>query len=73
MAGLIIMEDLGQRKTANFKREIATAGDLEVNGVLYPRMQILTTPDILEGKRFVTPSVARGKVATREPTLPFGN
>ncbi len=71
MAGLIIMNNLGPRKTANFKQEMATAGDLEVNGVWYPRMQMLTVREILEGKRFITPSVARGK-SQSQPTLPLG-
>ena len=71
MAGLLVMEDLGPRKTANFQREMAAAGDLSVNGVLYPRMQMLTVPEILEGKRFRTPSVARGK-GVAQPMLPLG-
>lgn len=71
MAGLIIMEDLGPRKTANFHREMGEAGDLDVNGVLYPRMQMLTVSQILAGERFRTPSVARGK-GVSQPALPFG-
>lgn len=71
MAGLVVMEDLGERKTANFHREMAEAGDLNVNGVLYPRMQMLTVQEILDGKRFRTPSVARGK-AMVQPALPLG-
>ena len=71
MAGLIVMDDLGECKTANFKREMGEAGDLDVNGVLYPRMQMLTVPEILNGKRFHTPSVARGKVMA-QPALPLG-
>lgn len=71
MAGLVVMDDLGDRKTANFHREMAEAGDLNVNGVLYPRMQMLTVQEILDGKRFRTPSVARGK-AMVQPALPFG-
>ena len=71
MAGLIVMDDLGPRKTASFKTEMAAAGHLEVNGVPYPKMQMLTVPDILEGKRFLTPSVARGKVQA-QPSLPLG-
>ena len=71
MAGLIVMNDPGPRKTANFKREMASAGDLDVNGVLYPRMQMLTVPEILQGKRFETPSVARGK-GRKQPSLPLG-
>ena len=71
MAGLIVMDDPRPRKTANFKREMASAGDLNVSGVLYPRMQMLTVPEILEGKRFETPSVAKGKGAA-QPSLPLG-
>ena len=71
MAGLIVMDDLGPRQTANFKAEMAAAGDLEVNGVLYPKMQMLTVADIIDGKRFTTPSVARGKVQA-QPSLPLG-
>lgn len=61
MAGLIIMRPLGERKAQNFARLMATAGDLDVLGRPYARMQILTVPDILEGKRFDTPgAVGRG-------------
>ena len=69
MAGLIVMDPLGQRQAANFAREMAAAGDLDVMGVMYPRMQILTAQEILDGKRFVTPSVAaRG---TGQSALPL--
>ncbi|MGQ0588437.1 MAG: site-specific DNA-methyltransferase [Sphingosinicella sp.] len=71
MAGLIIMDDLGPRKMANFHREMGMADDLDVNGVLYPRMQILTVREILGGKRFNTPSVAKGK-SVNQPVLPMG-
>lgn len=71
MAGLIIMDDLGARKTLNFRREMGDAGDLDVNGVLYPRMQMLTVSEIIGGKRFTTPSVSKAK-SVRQPVLPFG-
>ncbi|MBC6428806.1 MAG: site-specific DNA-methyltransferase [Cellvibrionales bacterium] len=61
MAGLILLEEPAQRKERNFQQEMAQAGDLEVNGVLYPRMQMLSVAEILAGKRFRTPSVARGR------------
>ena len=48
---------------------MAEAGDLDVLGVQYPKMQILTVAEILEGKRFLTPSVAGKSVA--EPRLPL--
>ena len=71
MAGLIVMEELGKVKSRNFAKEMAHAGDLDVMGVQYPRMQMLTVQEILDGKRFLTPSVARGK-GERQPSLPLG-
>ena len=55
MAGLIVLEKPGDRKHANFAREMAAAGDLDVFGILYPRMQILTAQEILDGGRFHAP------------------
>ena len=55
LAGLIIMEPLGPTKERNFRRFMADAGDLDVLGTKYARMQILTVVEILEGKRFLTP------------------
>ena len=61
MAGLIVMDDPGPRKRANFEREMATAGDLDVFGTLYPRMQLLTVEEIIGGARFNTPgAVGKG-------------
>ena len=57
MAGLIIMEPLGDRKERNFRSLMATAGDLDVKGRPYPKMQMLTIAEILDGKRFDTPYV----------------
>ena len=58
MAGLIIMEPLGERKMNNFQKLAAEAGDMDVPGSarLYPRIQILSVPEILEGTRFHTPT-----------------
>ena len=58
LAGLIIMHPLGAVKERNFRRFMADAGDLEIRGMPYPRMQILTVKEIIEGKRFYTPTVA---------------
>ena len=58
LAGLIVLDPLGQTKERNIRRFMADAGDLDVMGVKYPRMQALTIADILDGKRFHTPSVA---------------
>ena len=71
LAGLIVMDEIGDRKMANFRREMAQAGDLDILGVKYARMQILTVAEILEGKRFTTPSVARAR-GELEPALPLG-
>ncbi len=61
MAGLIIMRPLGETKKRNFQKLMAEAGVFEVMGKTYRRMQILTVPEILEGKRFDTPgAVGRG-------------
>jgi len=63
LAGLIIMDSLGETKTRNFTRFMAEAGDMEVPGHMnpYPRMQLLTVEDILDGQRFRTPgAVGRG-------------
>ena len=61
MAGLIILEPLGERKERNFRKFMADAGDLDVIGMKYARMQMLTADEILEGKRFHTPG-AVGRV-----------
>ena len=68
MAGLIIMDPLGPTKDRNFHSDMAKAGDLEVDGVKYSRMQMLTVDEILEGKRFHTPGVVGRGLS--QPTLP---
>ena len=70
MAGLIIHEPLNKTKERNFRQFMASTGDLDVLGVKYPKMQILTTSEILEGKRFITPSVVGRTV--KSPVLPLG-
>ena len=57
MAGLILLEPLGERKDRNFRSFMAKAGDLEVKGRPYAKMQMLTIADILDGKRFDTPYI----------------
>ncbi len=70
MASLIVLEDLGERKIRNFRQEMASAGDIEVNGIPYARMQMLTVSEVLNGKRFITPgAVGRGLA---QPSLPLG-
>ena len=57
MAGLIVMHSPGDRQAASFGRFRADVDDLAVHGRPYPRMQMLTVQEILDGKRFDTPSV----------------
>ncbi len=57
LAGLIIMESLGDRKEKNFNRFMADSGNEVISGVPYPRLQMLTVDEILQGKRFATPGV----------------
>ena len=59
MAGLIVLENLSDRKRQNFLAEMAKAGTLEVHGKHYHRMQLLSIKEVLEGKRFNTPGVAK--------------
>lgn len=67
LAGLIVM-DVSPGKAKNFGALMAEAGDLDVLGVKYPRMQMLTVAQIVAGERFNTPSVAaRHVVAPRLP------
>ncbi len=68
MAGLIIMEPLGEIQQRNFDKVIADAGDLIADGVNYSRMQILTVEEILGGRRFHTPSVSG--MGLEQPSLP---
>ena len=72
MAGLIILHPLGQTKARNFQKSMAEAGTLEILGIEYPRMQILTVEEMLEGRRFMTPTVAAGRhePQPRMPGLP---
>ena len=68
MAGLIVLNSLPERQGRNFEREMAAAGGVEILGIEYPRMQILSVPDLLDGRRFHTPSVAGKNIL--EPQLP---
>ena len=71
MAGLIIMHPLGPRKVRSWERFMADAGMLDILGIEYPKMQILTVGEILDGKRFQTPTVAgRHETSPRLPGIP---
>ena len=71
LAGLILMEPLGGAKSRNFTREVMDLEPVNILGIEYPRMQILTVGEILEGKRFTTPTVAgRHSLEPRMPGIP---
>lgn len=69
MAGLITMHSIEGRKRANFQRLMGETGMLDILGKDYPRMQILSVPEILQGWRFNTPG-AVGRTGT-QPALPL--
>ena len=69
LAGLIVMEPLGPGKSRNFSREVMDLEPLKILGIEYPRMQILTVADVLNGKRFQTPTVA-GRSQQPQPRFP---
>ena len=71
MAGLIIMDQLGDRQLANFKQEMVRAGTIDLHGVKYDRMQMLTVEQICNGKKFETPSRVVGR-GLAQPALPLG-
>ena len=68
MAGLIVLHPPAERQTRNFARFMAEAGTLEILGIEYPRLQLLTVEDILDGQRFNTPTVAGRHV--QQPRFP---
>ena len=68
MAGLIVMEDLGERKRRNFQNEMDRVGAIEINGQPYPKVQLLTVSEILNGARFKTPNV-RGRTESGYPSI----
>ena len=71
MAGLIMMNPPRQTQMRNFNRFMADAGTVELWGNEYPKMQLLTVGEIMDGKRFNTPTVqGRHELEPRIPGLP---
>ena len=70
LGGLIILHPLGQRQETNFKREMARAGRLTIRGRDFPKMQLMTVEELIEGKRFDTPPVL-GRQQTPQQQLVF--
>lgn len=71
MAGLILLNEPGQRQRRNFEALMADAESYDVTGATYPRLQLLTVREILEGARFRTPGVV-GRGSTQR-ILPLPN
>ena len=70
LGGLIVMHPLGVHKARNFNRFMADAGLLKIGPAHYPKLQILTVEEILEGKRFETPwVVGRHELQPRMPGI----
>ena len=57
MGGLIVLLPLGVTKERNFKREMVRAGHITIRGREFPKMQLMTVEELLDGKRFDTPPV----------------
>ena len=70
IGGFITRKTLGTRQKQNFLNFCTEKGEVEINGIPYPRLQILSVQEILEGKRFNTPLV-RGRATTDQMNL-FG-
>ena len=58
MAGLVTLHQPGAQQMKNFQQKMALADDVEIAGRLYPRMQMLTVDEILNGAKFNMPSPA---------------
>ena len=71
MAGLILLNPVTDRQARSFERFMGEAGTLDILGIEYPRMQLLTVPEMLDGRRFRTPTVAgRNEPQPRLPGVP---
>ena len=55
MAGLIVLHDLGAQQRKNFLQTMALAGHVKIAGVEYPRLQMLSVQEMLDGRRFHMP------------------
>ena len=55
MVGLILLHEPGETQKRNFLATMALAGDVEIAGATYPRMQLLTVGEMLDGRRFDMP------------------
>jgi len=72
LAGLIVLHPLGRTQRHNFQREMAQAGRVTLRGRDYPKMQLLTAQDLLDGTLFDTPPPL-GRKQESQQRLRFGS
>ena len=70
LAGMIVRKPFGRVKRRNFEDICRKHGEVEINGRSYPRLQILSIPEIFEGKRFEHPW-ERGRRKTPQLDIAF--
>ena len=66
LGGFITRKPLGRVKRRNFEDFCRECGNFEMNGEMYPCLQVLSIPEILEGKRFKTPGVRGRRESNQE-------
>ena len=68
MGGFITRKTLGAQQKTNFLKFCREKGFVDINGVSYPKLQMLSVEEILDGKRFDTPPVS-GQSKTNQMRL----
>ena len=68
MGGFITRKTLGHIQKQNFLDFCRTKGAIEINGEFYPRLQILSVDEILNGVEFNTP-LTRGRASSDQIQL----
>ena len=70
MAGLIVMYEPSERQKTSFNKEMALTGYVQIGHEHYPRLQLLTVQEILDGKRFQLPAPAERSGKSYTAKLP---
>lgn len=68
LGGFITRKTLGTRQKNNFLKICRNQGEIKINGVPFPRLQMLSVEEILAGQRFKTP-LAKGKSTSEQMNL----
>ncbi len=68
MGGFITLKTLGRIQKQHFQDFCWTKGTISIDGKQYPRLQVLSVSEILQGKQFDTPLI-RGKSTTDQMGL----